>query len=186
VDFLPECGGYGLFNHAEYFSEVDKYRDKGCRFYAGAEIDYAMSVGDEIAETLANWSFDFTICSVHMIDGISVSDGENLERFTDEEYLLNMLVTYYKEAKASLESDMFDVIGHLGIYKRYLSGIIENSVSAVKYIREMDDALAKKCSASDILLEVNTSGLFSPYKSTLPDPDFLKRFLSIFVPRLQI
>ena len=121
LDFLPECGAYRNLDYNSYVNTVKAYRNRGYEFYAGAEVDYAKQVEEEIKENLRQNHYDYTICSVHMIDGISISDGKNTERFRDVAVLKDTAEKYYNEVNFSIKASMFDVIGHINIYKRYLT-----------------------------------------------------------------
>ena len=174
VDFLPEAYGYGLFDHSSYISAVKKCRQNGYGVYAGAEIDYAKRVEKDIISSLKTNKYDYTICSVHMINGFSVSTNENIHLYEDKAVFKDVIEKYYYEVMEALDVSEFDVVGHLGIYKRYLGRDFIDKSSQSGYIAEMEAALAKKCAQSGKIVEINTSGLFSPFHDTFPDKNFLK------------
>ncbi len=173
VDFMPECGAYGFFDYEAFATSIDRFNKKGYRFYAGAEIDYAFKVEQEIREHLGNNSYDYTICSIHMINGMSVSDSKSPQIYKDNNIFKDVIQKYYFEAACGIKTKMFNVLGHAGIYKRYIRDISNLDISILRTINELDDELALFCAKSDILLEVNTSGLFSPCGSVIPDESFL-------------
>lgn len=176
VDFMPECGGYGLFDYKSYMATVLEYRDKGFEFHAGAEIDYARCVEEDIRRSLEKNPFEYTICSVHMINGLSVSTNEHMDMYYDQTRFKDMLEKYYLEISSGIKSGLFDVVGHPGIYKRYLDDrFIEENIHR-DLIRQLDDELSRLCASSSILLEVNTSGYDTPRRSTFPDINFLKSY----------
>ena len=121
-------------------------------------------------------SYAFTICSVHMIDGISISDKKNYMKFNDFHYFEKILEGYYREIISSLRVKEFDVIGHIGIFERYLKKEYLLSHPLKSRIIEIFDDIAKKCAQSDKMIEVNTSGLFSTIESTIPDSNFLTAY----------
>ncbi len=168
VDFMPECGGYGLFDYREYMSAVRSCRAEGIKVYAGAEIDYAKRVEKDIKEYLREHKFDYTICSVHMIGGVSVSDGSNTGCLCP-----GVVEQYYDEVEAGLEAGCFDVIGHIGIFKRGLSADFFKKAGYEEIIRAREKRLAAECARSECIIEVNTSGLSSPCGHTFPGREFL-------------
>ncbi len=175
VDFMPECGAYGFFDYDAFMKNIREYRCKGYEFHAGAEIDYAKSVEEDIRNHLRIYSYEYTICSVHMIDGISISDGKHCENYNSEAAILDMLEKYYSEVHSGVNSNMFDVIGHIGIYRRSLKEEYMNE-KIIRSIKEYDDELARTCAKSGKILEVNSSGLYTPVSSTFPDVDFLRLY----------
>lgn len=176
VDFMPECGSYGFFDYETYMTAIRKYQDDGYQLHAGAEIDYAKSVEEEILRHLKQKAYEYTICSVHMIDGVSISDGKNVERFLGEDSFVDMIEKYYREVKHSVKVKNFDVIGHINIYKRYMAEKYLHGMRILRLVEEMDYELAKICALSGKILEVNTSGIFSPLASILPETSFLKNY----------
>lgn len=176
VDFLPECGSYDFFNYKQYITSLNKYGDSGYRFHAGAEIDYAKRIETDILEHLNKNKYEYTICSVHMINGLSVSNSSDLHSVNSKEQMGDILDRYYSEVAASLEVEEFDVIGHFGVYKRYLGEDFFNNNGFSSLINEMDIEIAGMCVQKGKTIEVNSSGLFSPINSTIPGPDFLKMY----------
>lgn len=173
---MPGCGGYGIFDYQSYMDTVNRYKNKGYCVFAGAEIDYAHSVERDILGHLTQKHYDYAICSVHMINGLSVSTNESIKLYEDKEIFSDTMEKYYKEVMYSLRVKEFDVIGHIGIYKRYLEESFISGNALYNRIRELDEELAKACALSDKIIEVNSSGLFSPFKSALPDAAFLKAY----------
>lgn len=179
VDFLPECGSYGFLDPERYMREVREYRDKGLDFYAGGEIDYDEGVESEIIEHLKAHKYDYTICSVHMIDGISVSDRVCIPSVNDRKVLAGIVENYYLAVKRTINAGCFDVLGHLGVFKRYLDKTLMEDRIIKNIASEAESEIARQCAQSGMILEVNTSGLFSPLAETLPGKDFLKLYRSM-------
>lgn len=179
VDFMPECGAYGYFNYAEYITEIQRLNNLGYKFHAGAEIDYSQSVETEIIQHLSKHSYEYTIASVHMLNGFSVSDGRNTELLRDDIVLREIAQKYYDEVSASLKVKKFDVIAHIDIYARYLDVSFFTNPDIKRYIEELQNALAYECYKYNKIIEVNTSGLFAPYKNTLPGVKFLEAYYNL-------
>jgi histidinol-phosphatase (PHP family) len=176
LEFLPECGAYKFLDYNSYISEIKRYEQEGFKIYAGAEVDYVRDIETEILEELQIKSFDYTICSVHMVKGSAVSDKKDVSRYEDINTFSDVLDIYYNEISSSLKVKEFDVIGHVGIYKRYLSpDFFEDHILADK-IEELDNEAARLCALSGKILEINSSGLFFESASPLPDFKFLKKY----------
>lgn len=176
VDLMPECGSYEFLDHGQYLKEIQHFRDRGYEFYAGGEVDYAKKAEQEIKEHLKRYRYAFTICSVHMIDGVSISDRVFIPSLKDRNELMCIIEKYYSELKLSLNAGIFDVIGHIGVYKRHLGDIFHGNSKIKGYVKEAEYEMARICAQSDMILEVNTSGLFSPLAQTLPGEAFLKLY----------
>lgn len=176
LDFMPECGAYGFLDYDSYTNRIKGHKEKGYLLYAGAEIDYAHRVEEEIIDTLRKQPYDYNICSVHMIDGRSISDKNDVLKLNDEKYFEKILEGYYREIMFSLKVKEFDVIGHTGIFTRYLHPDFLAKHPLKNRIVEIFDDIAKKCAQSDKIIEVNTSGLFAAIKATIPNKSFLASY----------
>lgn len=176
VDFLPECGSYGFIEPAAYIKAVEEYRNKGYEFFAGAEIDYARQVEPEILQNLKKYNYAFTICSVHLVDHITVSNKVSMPAIRDRQLLRKLILGYYKELESCLKVPEFDVIGHIGVYMRYLGRDFHENLELVNEINEIENEIALLCAKSGKIVEVNTSGLYSPLSATVPGANFLKAY----------
>lgn len=176
VDFMPECGGFGLFHYQDYMSEVSKWKERGYALYAGAEVDYAQKVDNDIRSALAQNPYDYRIFSIHVVDRLPVSTGVSVPLYADRNLFLRMLEGYYREVRASLQMKEMDVAGHIGIYQRYLTNEFMEASPLRSLMEELDSELAQVCARSDKLIEVNTSGLFSPSGLSLPRREFLEHY----------
>lgn len=177
LDFLPVCGAYGFLNYKEYINAIQRFRDKGYDFYAGAEVDYVKRVEEDIKKRLAQEQYDFTICSIHTVNERSVSDRE-IDYFYDRSSFLSLLEGYYSELKWGLAVEEFDVIGHIGVYRRYLEDSFYD-VNLRKLIEDFEFETARLCAQSHKIVEVNSSGLFATMASSVPDLSFLNNYYAL-------
>ncbi len=177
LDFLPECGAYGFLDYGGYISSVKEYRNMGYDVHAGAEVDYAFSVQEDILKRLKEESYEFTICSIHNAGGRPVSDRKT-EHFYDRDIFFNTIESYYKELKSSIKVEVFDAIGHIGVFRRYLTEDFYRERSLDRWLDELDHEVARLCADSDKIVEVNSSGLFSAGNSILPRLPILKAYFN--------
>ncbi|NJD03583.1 MAG: histidinol-phosphatase HisJ family protein [Ruminiclostridium sp.] len=182
LDMMPECGSYGWLDGwldpMAYMAEVKALKDKGYEFYAGCEIDYNKKAQQDVLDHLEKFQYDFTICSIHMIDGCSISDREYIPAIHDIDKLKYLIRRYYEEFRHSLEVDAFDVIGHVGVFKRYLGDAYYKRESLLRLVKEAEYEIARLSAKSGKIIEVNTSGLYSPHGETLPGKAFLELYHS--------
>lgn len=176
VDYFPGASGYGVFDYKAYIDEVEKFKQMGYGFYAGAEVGFLLKEKDLILGELRKHKFDFAICSVHRSLGYSLSTNKSVEYFKDTALFRSIVGNYYSDVTASLEIEDFDAIGHIGIFRRYLEDSLISGNGMKREIAEMEDELARQCALSGKIIEANTSGLLSPYASTYPGTGFFKAY----------
>jgi len=174
-DFLPICGAWNYLDERRYLTEISEWVARGYAFFAGVEVDYCQKVEDDIRRKLNQFPFDFVIGSIHTLESGGVSD-RNIDHFYDEDIFDRMLIEYAEAFTASLAVPEFDVIGHAGVFQRYLDEGFFVGKSWKSRIRDLEDDLAARAARSGKLLEVNTSGLFSPMRQTCATPFFLERY----------
>lgn len=178
LDLMPECGSYGWLEPSVYRAEVKALRNMGYECYAGCEIDYNKKAQQEILDHLKENKYDFTMCSIHMIDGCSISDRVYIPSIKDFGKLQYLIERYYEELKYSLDVEAFQVIGHIGVFKRYLGEEFYKHESLQRRVKEAEYDIARLCAQSGKIVEVNTSGLYSPLRETMPGKAFLEQYLS--------
>lgn len=187
-DFLPSGDAFEFLDVAAYRADVASWREKGYRFFAGVEVDFVESEIAAIRNCLARNRFDFVIGSVHSLPSGGVSD-RNIVHWQEPGCFERMLKEYAVEFLASLEVPEFDVIGHPGVFQRYLTEafLAEPALDVdgrtlgagrrrLELVRELETAMAEAAAKSGKLVEVNTSGLFAPRKQTCATPFFLEQY----------
>ncbi len=178
VDVLPGGGSYGHFDPADYLQAIHAYQEQGCPFWAGAEIDYASRGEAKILDNLQRYRYAYTIGSVHLSFPKSTDNQAELGQADSigKQRVLDMIRFYYAEVKAMLARPEFDVIGHAGVYKRYLKPVFLKDAQLAREISGLDHELARVCAQSGKILEINTSGLFAPLGKTIPDITFTSEY----------
>ncbi|MCX7710427.1 MAG: histidinol-phosphatase HisJ family protein [Clostridia bacterium] len=178
LDFLPECGALGFLDYPSYKKEVGRHRENGYQIFAGAEVDYATRVVPEILERLKQETYDYTICSIHMVQGKSLSD-RNIDDLVNKDSFRTIVSEYYKELKEGLRIEAFDVIGHIGVFKRYIEAEFYIEHNLKPWLDELDFEAARICADSNKIIEVNTSGLFATVQSVVPGELFLREYYNM-------
>jgi histidinol-phosphatase (PHP family) len=174
-DFLPVCGAWNYLDESRYLADIADWVGRGYAFFAGVEVDYCRQVEDDIRLKLNQHRFDFVIGSIHTLDSGSVSD-RNIDHFHDDAIFDRMLDDYAVEFTASLAMAEIDVIGHAGVFQRYLDAAFFAGKPWQARIRDLEDELSARAAGSGKLLEVNTSGLFSVLRQPCATPFFLERY----------
>ena len=92
------------------------------------------------------------------------------------EMLKSYLRKYFEELLQSAKELDYDVLTHLTCPLRYIRGKYGIHIDLSDY-RELIDEILKTVIERKKALEINTSCVGTPYDSTLPDFDTIKRYL---------
>lgn len=130
----------------------------------GAEVDYLPGREKETRELLEKMKFDYVIGSVHFINGWNFdTDPSNYsDKNIDKLYL-----EYFELLRQAASSGLFDIIGHADVIKKFA---YYPSFKLSKIYKET----AKIFKKSDVVVELNTSGLTKPCKEYYPSDELLK------------
>lgn len=160
VDFDPSDRGFGFFDYDRYASRIAIARrlfEKRLAIRKGVEIDYQNRFEGKIKDWLQGKQLDFVIGAVHYVEGRFIDD--NLVANSDLESLYS---SYFDEVAKSVESCLFDVVGHLDCVSIYCSNLNPRRVS-VEYWEGMHKAL-EAVIGKGMYLEMN-SKLFAPARA---------------------
>ncbi len=162
-----ECYDYDRAR-AEFQAAREKY---GARLalYFGVEVTYQRSAAGTISEALNGREYDLVIGSVHFLEdfGADISSKERTPQAFSGNDPAEVYAGYLDEVLSSVQSGLFDVIGHIGIIYRH----------GAQFLAALDPArfepqcrrLAEAIAASGVAVEVNES-VGGPY----PDGEFLR------------
>ncbi len=130
----------------------------------GIEVDLYPGVAEDLPESFHNTDFDLIVGSVHLIDHKALSlQEEALEIF--KKYTIEELgLSYYTLIMDSLDTGLYDVVGHMDIYRRYGEAYYGEEIHELwkPHISELTD----KMKAQGVGFEVNTSS----WRKGLPEP----------------
>lgn len=97
---------------------LDEYRSRtDVRIYDGIELDYNASDRESIRRFLRTAGFEYTIGSVHYVDGTNVQFAEAFEGYDDAE-LDDAVAEYYTQLESLIRSELFDVAAHPDLIER--------------------------------------------------------------------
>lgn len=169
-------------------AEIDASFMDACRYsetYAGKlEVLRGIEIGEALWDTdaakriIGSHEYDVVLCSVH-----SVRFGELDMPYSGidfsgmpPEMLKSYLRKYFEELLQSAKVLDYDVLTHLTCPLRYIRGKHGLHIDLSDY-RELIDEILKIVIERKKALEINTSCVGTPYDSTLPDFDTIKRYL---------
>jgi len=167
VDFDPADSGYGFFDYEAYSSGIEEARrllGDSLTIRKGVEIDYQSRFEEAIRRWLEGREFDFTIGSVHYVNGKLIDHTE-----LSGEELNTLYPIYCSEVRQSITSGLFDVIGHFDLvdsFRQVPSSIRNPSIASVL------EALV----STEASLEVNVRGFRKGRGDTVPGGEILRLF----------
>ncbi|HID61666.1 MAG TPA: histidinol-phosphatase HisJ family protein [Anaerolineae bacterium] len=179
ADFDPRDRSYGFFDYALFRRRIEAQRERyghSLVIRAAVEVTYQACREGEIREFLKGKELDYVIGSVHLVeDGrewAMVSEEGRCERYFARRSMRQAYRPYFAEVRRAVESDLFDLIGHLDLAKRYgvrYYGPFELSLFAAE-VREILQLAVER----GVGLEINTSGLRQAPRETYPALEVLK------------
>jgi len=133
----------------------------------GIEADYLPEAAEETPALLADYPFDYVLCSVHFVDGFSFDEARYLEAdgWRDVDRVWRR---YYETLTEAVQTGAFDVVAHLDLPKQWgfrpsldMSALERSALMAI--------------AAADMAIEINTSGLGHPVAEMYPAASLLRR-----------
>ncbi|WP_256558474.1 PHP domain-containing protein [Salinilacihabitans rarus] len=130
----------------------------------GVELDYDPRDEDAIATFLADADFEYAVGSVHALDGTTIFDEGHFTAKSERE-VEALVDEYYERLVALIESELFEVVGHVDALERTPS---LRGYTTADHRVAVADALA----TSSTLPEIN-AGAIGGYGEFHPAPTFL-------------
>lgn len=154
----------------EYVQAVEKAksREDNLKIKLGIEIDYFLGMDSRINSVIKSYNFDFKCISVHWIAGQQINSRKfkDIRQKMSDEEAFDIDKIYYNFLKKSAGLDI-DVIGHMGLIKKYDSSPREST-------RELEEEVIKTIKEKDKVIELNMAGKKHPGKESYPSKEILK------------
>lgn len=157
-----------------YSSFMDNLKERysgRLKVIKGIEVGIQPHVIEDTLKIVKGYSFDFVICSVHIIDHMDPYQKDYYMGKTKEQAYRRYLEAIYETI--SVYTD-YDIVGHIGYVRRY-GDYSDTSMPCSEY-RDVIDNILKVVIASGKGIEVNTSGYRCGLKAPMPDYDIIKRY----------
>ncbi|WP_339105728.1 histidinol-phosphatase HisJ family protein [Haloterrigena salinisoli] len=148
--------------------------DLAVEIYDGVEMDYDPRDESEIRDFLEEADFDYTIGSVHGVDGLNVQVPGNFAELTETE-LDGIVDDYFEKLVSLVESELFDVAAHLDLIERTAS---LRGRATIDHYERVAEALAD----SRTIPEINAGRAVSDMALVHPSEPFLETLRSYDVP----
>ena len=135
----------------------EEFTANGLLVRCGLEVGWHESIADQLAGELPCLDLDFIIGSVHETLTAHISSSSEAPDFYRGRAMEEWLAEYFRLAEQIAEADLFDVLGHLDVYKRHALPIYGEQVKTAHepFIQSLFEKMAKH----ELGLEINTSGI---------------------------
>lgn len=140
-------------------------------FVRGIELGQPLQALDVAEQLIADDELDFVIGSLHNNAGVPDFYFLQYDKMPADE-LSVLLDVYFAQVLEMCKWGKFDVLGHLTYPLRYITGKYNISVDMRRY-RDICAQIFKTLIDSGKGIEINTSSLFTDYKTTMSDKDLL-------------
>lgn len=160
-----------------YLAMMEDVRErfaKKLKIKVGIEADFLPGFEEETKKLLKSYAFDFVIGSVHFIRRWGFDDPAEREQWTNQD-INQVYRNYYELLRQSAKSQMFDVVAHVDLVKKFGNKPTDDMSEEVK-------TTAKAFKDSGMVVEINTSGLRKPCKEIYPSLGNLKIYCQAGVP----
>jgi len=145
----------------------DRYKGEGLEVRLGVEVDYYPGVMDHLPETFHDTEFDLVMGSAHLVDHLAISVKEESHEFFSKHNMEQMGNIYFSLLMDCVESGLFDILGHLDLYRRYGEEFYGGEIRALWKAHVSD--LASGMKRFNVGFEVNTSSLRKGMDEPMPD-----------------
>ncbi len=178
LDLNPADACCGFFREERYRNAV---REAGLRHpeitvLCGVEVGEPHLYGAVAAEILRGHGYDFVTGALHWVDDLLVLDPGAFRR----EDPLRLVERYYMTTLKMLERPSFDVLAHMGIFRRgmAMAGLDTSLDETALWPDLLQDVLGRLIE-KDVILELNTAGLRRLEGVTYPSPPVLALYRSM-------
>ena len=162
----------------------DRYIENGLTVRLGVEVDCYEGVETDLPERFHSTDFDYILGSVHMIDHTAISASESASAIFSKYALEEVGRAYFGTLLDSIELNLYDVIAHFDLYRRYGEKQYGDAIAGVwePYIEEIADQMNKH----HIGFEINTSPLRRNRTELMPSMQLLRALLERGVTRITV
>ncbi|MCD6594076.1 histidinol-phosphatase HisJ family protein [bacterium] len=147
----------------------------------GFEFSYEPHYKNLIEQFIAEFEPEFAIGSVHSIDSFEITAHKSIDIVTRIFEPFRFVERYYDFVLSLARSGLFDVIGHIDGFKKYLSRYW--GLSNLEQIEmEILPAIAHKIAETDTKFEINSSAFRKGFPAPYPSAKTIEILLDADVP----
>lgn len=152
-----------------YIQEVEMLREKykgTITIRVGLELDFVPGKEEAMQALVDFYSWDYLLLSVHYLDGWPFDHPKYIGRYQEED-INEIYRRYYRTLKMGIETGFFDIVAHFDLPKKF-------DFLPTETIAEVDEVLWC-CRKHQMVLEINTAGLYKPIREAYPSMAILKK-----------
>ncbi len=138
------------------------------------EADFLPGYEEKTKEILKSYPFDYVIGSVHFIGEWGFDDPAERDKWSKKD-VNQVYRDYYELLRKSARSELFDIMGHVDLVKKFGHRPSENMAEEVR-------KTARTFKKHGVTVEINTSGLRKPVGEMYPSLECLKIYCAEGVP----
>jgi histidinol-phosphatase (PHP family) len=157
----------------------EKYHARGLSVKAGLEVDYAPHYEPILRDELACYDLDYTLGALHCLDHIAITSSEEAAGCFERKNMENLVAEYYRILRLAVESELFDVMAHLDIYRKHGLGFYGEGILTAH--RGLVEPVLESMKKYDVGLEINTGILRRGQREPSPGLEIVELALSIGV-----
>lgn len=150
----------------------------------GVELEYRREWRKANERLLGAVPFDFVLGSVHIVDGLNISGGRDVDAFFLARSEREAYEAYFRELGEMVEWGAFDVVAHFDLIKRY--GHRHYGHYLVGDYQFIIEPILGKMARAGIGIEINTSGVSQAPGVPYPEPEILEWARQVGVNRLTL
>jgi histidinol-phosphatase (PHP family) len=171
-DYIPTTDNW----LPEYLSEIEAvritYAGQGLTVKAGLEVDYHPVVEDQLRAILAAHEFDYVLGAVHCLDRYSIAIESDCALYYRGKSALQVCEAYYSLLAAAVDSNLFDTIAHLDLYKKFAAPYLGPAIDRT-HTGLLEPILAAMA-ARGTGIEINTKNWYKGLPEPSPSRDLLQ------------
>lgn len=173
----------GFSEHDEFFSGVDlgiyqsmkTERRSDIELRLGIEVDYIPGLENNLIKLVAKPELDYTIGSVHFIDGWAFDHPDYKHEFDKRD--IDKIYARYAEILISMvKTGLFDIVGHLDLVKIW--GDRPRQKDPAYYFEPVLRVIQK----SNMAVEINSAGLRKTVAEIYPAADLVEMMFARNIP----
>ena len=140
----------------------------------GVELGQPLQAPEIADEIVGDEELDFVIGSLHNNSGMLDFYYLRFDEMSPQQ-INSLLGDYFEQVLQMCEWGAFDILGHLTYPLRYICGKYNISVDTDCY-KDIIAQIFKTLISNNKGIEINTSGLFTDLKKTMPDAKLVKLY----------
>lgn len=177
LDF-PKTYAYSFtFDPEAYLAKIqdlkEKYHKK-IKILTGIELGLRPYLAEDFNQLMKKYSFDFAICSSHLVGDADPFHPEYWEAFSEEEGITNYFQTIIDNIHVFQN---FDVYGHIDYVVRYAPN--KNMYYTFEKYQDILEQALKAIIQAGKGIEINTSGYKYGLDQPHPQSDIIKRYIEL-------